>query len=215
MQQGCAIKYGSQGRSMKDNQSGICANPRLGRTTPFKHLLGLVLCTVVAARANAQVVPGFRAPNDMVDAAVMAVTSACLLASAGRPVPGINVPAGGNAGEGITEHRSAPEWVKEVGAERGRSRFSTLASPEGEIWIRFDESTARCSVIVRPSNVSSFRTAFGDALAKGSSDLKREAAADGSETFLKGAPTFAWTTRVSSPATKSDVVLIETDFARK
>jgi hypothetical protein len=191
---------------MKNNQSGIWAIPRL---------LSLGVFALLALPANAQVMPGLRAPKDMVDAAVMAVTSACFLASAGRPVPGINVPSGDNAGKGITEHKAAPEWVKEVGAEQGRSRFSTLASPEGEVWIRFDASTARCSVIARPADVAKFRTAFGDSLAKGSSELKREIGVDGSETFLREGPAFAWTTRVSSPAAASAVVLIETDFAKK
>jgi len=200
---------------MKSNQSSICAGSRPSKTTIRKHLLGLVLCAVGVASANAQVMPGMRAPNDLVDAAVMAVNSACMLASAGRPVPGINMPAGGNAGEGITERRSAPDWVKKVSASQGRSRFSTLASPEGEVWIRFDESTARCSVIVRRSDVEKFRSAFGDSFVKGSSELKREVAADGSELFLNEDAAFVWKTRVSSAATTSDVVLIETIFARK
>jgi hypothetical protein len=179
-------------------------------------LLALILCGFGILPANTQVMPGMRAPNDLVDAAVMAVTGACHLASARRPVPGINAPADGLAGEGVNEHRSAPSWVEKASQARGRSRFATLASPDGLIWIRFDESTARCSVIVRPSDVGKFRSAFGDSLAKGgTAGLKRESASDGSEMFLTEAPTFSWTTRVSVPAKLPDVVLIETRFAQK
>jgi hypothetical protein len=159
--------------------------------------------------------PGFRAPTDTVDAAVMAVTGACWLASAGRPVPGVNLPADGNAGEGIREHKSAPDWVRNASEAKGRSRFSTLANPEGEIWIRFDEATARCSVIVRPSDVNRFRAAFSDSLINGSSEWTRETAVDGSESLAKVAPTFAWTSRVSIPVATPDVVLIETTFAKR
>jgi hypothetical protein len=181
-----------------------------------KSLLVLALGTLCVVPGNAQVMPGMRAPNDMVDAAVMAVTGACGLASAGRPVPGINMPANGNAGEGITEHRSAPDWVKKASAAAGRSRFSTLASPEGMVWIRFDESTARCSVIVRPKDVAKFRSEFGDSLATGGpTELKRESAADGSESFQNETPDFSWTSRVSVAPEIPDVVLIETRFLTK
>jgi hypothetical protein len=157
--------------------------------------------------------PGYRAATDLVDGAVMTVISGCFLASARRPVPGINMPANGNAGEGLTEQRSAPDWVKKASAAKGRSRFSTLATPEGEIWIRFDESTARCSVIVRPTDIPKFRVAFSDSLAKGgTTELKRESAADGSESILKEDPTYVFTTRISVPSKSPDVVLIENTF---
>jgi hypothetical protein len=181
-----------------------------------KSWLLLALGTLSVVTGYAQVMPGMRAPADMVDAAVMAVTSACWLASAGRPVFGINLPAKGNAGEGVSEHRSAPAWVKKAGDAKGRSRFSTLASPEGMIWIRFDEDTARCSLIVRPTDVAKFRAAFGDSLATGGpADLKRESAADGSESIVNETPTFVWTSRVSVPPKMPDVVLIETSFRPK
>jgi hypothetical protein len=179
-----------------------------------KPLLALAACALSIA-GNAQVVPGYRAPNDLVDAAAMAVTGGCRLASANRPLPGINMPAGSLAGEGITEYKSAPDWVEKASASQGAARYSTLASPEGPVWIRFDESTARCSVIVRPSDVAQFRAAFAKSLAKGATDMQQQTNADGSETFLTQAKTFAWVSRVSSPAVAPDVVLIETTFSQK
>ena len=194
----------------------IRVDDRSRARTAGKSLLVLALGALSVVTGNAQVMPGYRAPTDLVDGAVMTVISGCFLASAERPVPGINRPANGNAGEGLTEQRSAPDWVKEASAAKGRSRFSTLATPEGEIWIRFDESTARCSVIVRPTDVTKFRAAFSDSLAKGgATELKRESAADGSESILNEDPTYVFTTRISVPAKTPDVVLIENTFRPK
>ena len=111
-----------------------------------------MLSSAICAVGSAQAMPGYRAPTDMVDGAVMAVTGACYLASAGRPVPGINTPAGGHAGEGITERTSAPDWVSKASDAPGRSKFSTLTTPEGDIWIRFDEATRkfRAAIMVPP-----------------------------------------------------------------
>jgi len=184
------------------------------RVTRIAMLAGL--WGLSAVTGNAQVMPGMRAPTDLVDGSVMAVTSGCWLASARRPVAGINRPANGNEGEGIAEHVWAPEWVQAASAAEGRSRFATLTTPEGKIWIRFDEATARCSVIVRPPDVAKFRAAFGESLANGGTTVfKRESAADGSESFVNAAPTFAWTSRVSVPEKSPDVVLIETSFQEK
>ena len=178
-------------------------------------LIGM-LAMLGAAPADAQVMPGLRAPTDLVDGAVMATTSACWLASARRPVAGINRPAKDLAGEGLAEHVSAPDWVQKASAAEGRSRFATLATPEGKLWIRFDEETARCSVIVRPPDVETFRTAFGESLANGGTTrFKRETAADGSESFVNDEPTFAWTSRVSIPPDVPEAVLIETSFRPK
>jgi hypothetical protein len=188
-----------------------------GRTrTVGKALLLLAFGALSVETGNAQVMPGYRAATDLVDGAVMAVISGCFLASADRPVAGINRPANGNAGEGLTEQRSAPDWVKKASAAKGRSRFSTLATPEGEIWIRFDESTSRCSVIVRPTDVAKFRAAFGDSLATGgATELKREHLADGSEAIVNEDASFVYTSRVSVSAKVPDAVLIENTFRPK
>jgi hypothetical protein len=176
-------------------------------------VLVLLLSHVICGVGDAQVVAGYQAPTDMVDGAVMAVTGACYLASAGRPVPGINTPAGGHAGEGVTERTSAPDWVSKASDAPGRSRFSTLKTPEGDIWIRFDEATSRCSVIARSTDVAKFRSALVESLAKGPNST-RQSSADGSESIVSGNSKFAWTTRVSTAATP-DVVLLETTFAQK
>jgi hypothetical protein len=178
-----------------------------------RSILVVLLSPVICGVGNAQVVAGYRAPTDLVDGAVMAVTGGCYLASAGRPVPGINTPAGGRAGEGITEHTSAPDWVSKTSDAPGRSRFSTLKTPEGDIWIRFDEATSRCSLIVRSTDSEKFRSALVESLAKGP-DSTRQGSADGSESIVSGNSKFAWTIRVSTAATP-DVVLVETTFAQK
>lgn len=169
----------------------------------------------ISVAAVAQIAPGYREPTDLVDGAIMAVTSGCYLAAAGRPVPGINKPSGGLAGKGVTEQESAPVWVTQASNSPNRVRYSTLGTPEGDIWIGFDETTSRCSVIARPVDVSKFRSAAGDLLVKGSPEVKREMATDGSESIVKGTQGFGWKSRVSTPTTAPDVVLIETDFLRK
>jgi hypothetical protein len=185
-------------------------NMRLSMT----HLvLAALLASATCVVGHAQIAPGYRAPTDMVDGAAMAVTAGCYLASAGRPVPGVNTPAGGRAGEGLTEQTSAPDWVGKASDASARSRFSTLNTPEGDVWIRFDEATSRCSVFTRPKDVAKFRSGIVESLAK-SPNSKRETSADGSESIVSGSSKFAWTTRVST-ATTADVVILETRFSQK
>lgn len=115
-------------------------------------------CVLVAGSSVtlAQLMPGFRAPDSKLDAVKMTHRTGCFLASANRPVPGINMDAGDLAGEGLTEKKQAPEWLASIQPISNQSRLATLDTPEGPIWITFDMDSGLCTIAVQTDDQAKF-----------------------------------------------------------
>lgn len=107
---------------------------------------------LACAPAAAQIAPGVRAPESVVDAVADAWLLGCFFAAAERPAAGLNVDIE-LGGPGLHSPQSAPDDLRPlIFALPGRMSVAVLDAPGGQAWMFHDRKTKRC--IVAPTPVS-------------------------------------------------------------
>jgi hypothetical protein len=96
------------------------------------------------ATAPAQIVPGLRAPESAADAIDDAQSMLCVLAAAGRPMPGLNMNLIG--GEGMTQLDRLPEGLAPFVAAAATQQIVQLHAPGDPVWVVNDSATGRCAI---------------------------------------------------------------------
>jgi len=134
---------------------------------------------LLASTADAQIGGGIRVPETQLDGVMQAHTFGCFLASAGRPVPGINLDAPDLMGEGLHSQTSAEPWLVEAVEIETGSTLATLDTPEGPVWIVFDGKTRACTVALQRSDVEAFRSQFVEKAFDDDWDRKKDKTAAG------------------------------------
>ena len=107
--------------------------------------------------AVAQIVPGFDPPATQAKAVRDGYGFACYLATAQRPLPGLNTRLLGVDGEGLKVEFSAPQWFTDVRPKNRSTSYATVDTPEGKVWFAYDRSDNSCTVAAQPKNLEAFR----------------------------------------------------------
>ena len=92
----------------------------------------------------AQVVPGLRAPESAAEAILQAHQPVCVLAAAGRPVPGLNMDLTGE--EGMTALDAVPAQLSAFVPSAPAQRVVQLKVPGEPVWIVHDAASGRCAI---------------------------------------------------------------------
>lgn len=132
---------------------------------------------------QAQLAPGFDAPNSLIEAAKPTLGYACFLVSTGRPWPGIDRPLLGMEGEGLVVEAAPAKWFGDNFSNYKSVRYTSLNTPEGKLWIGFADDDKSCTIGAEPADKAAF-----------------------SKQFLQGFPHAAGKWRAIKPAGQSDKV---------
>lgn len=124
----------------------------------------LALATAAAlacAPAAAQIAPGVRAPESVVDAAADAWMLGCFFAAAERPAAGLNI-GFELAGPGLHPVNAMPDaaLLPLVGVLPGRTRIAVLNAPGGQAWMFHDPKSKRCIVVPTPVSTEGVEARF-------------------------------------------------------
>jgi hypothetical protein len=127
--------------------------------------LGLVSVLTCAAllsstATQAQLAPGFDAPDTLLAAAKPALGFACFLVSTGRPWPGIDSPLLGMEGEGLVVETEPVKWFADIFSSYKSVRYSSLNTPEGKLWIGYAADDRSCTIGAEPADKAAFSKQF-------------------------------------------------------
>jgi hypothetical protein len=105
---------------------------------------------LTCAPAGAQMAPGLRAPESVVDAVGDAWMMGCFFASSDRPAVGLNIGME-LAGPSLHSADAIPDPLRPlINGLPARDRFAVLDAPGGQVWMFFDPKTKRCIVVPLP-----------------------------------------------------------------
>lgn len=107
-------------------------------------ILSAAAALAVPATASAQIVPGLRAPESPADAIDDAQSMLCVLAAAGRPMPGLNMKLLGS--EGMTQLDKVPDQLAPFVSATATARVVLLHAPGDPVWVVHDSATGRCAI---------------------------------------------------------------------
>ena len=172
----------------------------------------LVAPAVIAAggQSMAQIAPGLRKPETQLQAMGQALDMGCFLATAGRPVPGINQPLLGMKGEGLTPQEVAADWLSPLIATAGRNQVSLLKTPQGPVWIVFNLDNGDCNVAAKAADrtallnglISRFTGEFGKWTTSETSTERTSL-----RKSIEGS-SLEWSAVIVTPEVSADVILV-------
>jgi hypothetical protein len=121
---------------------------------------------LACAPAAAQIAPGVRAPESVVDAVADAWLLGCFFAAAERPAAGLNVGIE-LGGPGLHSPQSAPDDLRPlIFALPGRMSVAVLDAPGGQAWMFHDRKTKRCIVAPTPVSTEGVEAKFLELMAR-------------------------------------------------
>ncbi len=147
---------------------------------PIAAGLMAVTSVAVAPIAHAQIAPGIIEPATKVDGLLQSHIFACVLASSGRPVPGVNMVAPDLMGDGLSTADVAPDWFTKALTFDSAANFAKLETGDGDVWIAFEEDSRRCTIAAQTSHLTTMRSAFEEkAYTRGDWKKKKDRSAIG------------------------------------
>lgn len=180
-------------------------------------ILAAFALPIPAAPAAAQIAPGLRAPANLRDAVGQAWLMGCYFAATERPAAGLNIDTS-MGGPGLHEPRSMPAGLRAFIDTLGdHVRLAVLDAPGGEVWMFYDATAKRCTIVTNPADAEGIDAEFAS-LVRLDNDWRaatREGGGAAFEQDFEGAPALrrpggrlrAWYQAATGPASPQMIVV--------